>query len=220
MDQAQASRKVLAQSQEEKFPYTIKELGLDIEVHEGVFSPKHFSGWRVFTPNIPFSIGDNILEIGCGHGAVSVYLAKHGAIVKSVDINSKAIENTKANAKRNNVTLDVRLSDVYSAIKLQETFDIICWNMPFIPESNEYQYESMLERGLFDPGYRLTDRLLKETPKYLKPKGKLLIGSGDFADLKRFHELAQQYEYNVKLIVSKDAMELQKVNFKLYELKK
>ena len=49
MKQIEASKKLLKESQKEEFPYIIREFGLEIAVHEGVFSPKHFKGWRVFT---------------------------------------------------------------------------------------------------------------------------------------------------------------------------
>ena len=153
MGQIKDSKKILKKSQGEEFPYVIKEFGLEIAVHKGVFSPKHFNGWKVFTRNFPSVNGEEVLEVGCGCGVTSLYLAKNGAKkVVAVDINLKAVRNTIDNTKRNDIqNIDVRYSNIYSAIKHIEKFDTIYWNTPFIYAPESYQYCSELERGLFDP---------------------------------------------------------------------
>ncbi len=221
MEQIEASKKILEESQKEAFPYTFNEFGLEIIVHEGVFSPKHFHGWRVFTQNFPNVDGETVLEIGCGHGATSIYLAKNGAKkVVAVDINKKAVENTLENAKRNNSpNVEVRVSDVYSAIEKSEKFDTIYWNTPFIYVPEDYEYISELERGLFDPGYKLTERFLEEAGSYLTQTGRILLGIGDFGDIPKFKALAEKFGYSIKLLAKEDSTEMNPVDFQLYELR-
>lgn len=222
MNQIEASKKVLEESQREEFPYILRELGLELEVHKDVFSPKHFNGWRVFTKNFPEFRGEEILEIGCGHGATSLYLAKNGAQrVVAVDINPEAVRNTLNNAKRNSVeNVDARVSDIYSSILEGERFDTIYWNTPFIYVPEDYEYESILERGLFDPGYRLTERFISEAEKYLKPDGRILFGTGNFGDVKRFEEIARKHGYSIRLVVKEDSIEINPVDFQLFELRR
>ncbi len=222
MEQIDASKRILEESQKEEFPYIIKEFGLEIAVHEGVFSPKHFNGWRVFTRNFPDVNGEEVLEIGCGHGATGIYLARNGANrVVVVDINPKAVQNTLDNVNRNKASnVDVRISDIYSAILESERFDTIYWNTPFIYVPENYEYGSELERGLFDPGYKLTERFLKEAKNHLKENGRILVGTGNFGDVPRFKFLANQHGYSTKLLIREDSSEINPVDFQLYELRR
>jgi methylase of polypeptide subunit release factors len=104
--QNEESRVVLQQSQDEVFPYRIEAFGLPILVYKDVFSPKHFNGWEIFTRNFPDFKGKSILEIGCGTGITSVYLAAKGASkVFAMDINPEAVKNTQANIELKNLTI-------------------------------------------------------------------------------------------------------------------
>ena len=221
VDQNTASRKVLADSQKVRFPYTMKTSGLKIVVHEKVFSPKHFRGWEIFNRNLPSTHGENVLEIGTGTGVTALFLAKNGAkSVVAVDINPHAVKNAKENAKLNHLTnVDVRRSDIYSAIKKGETFNTIYWNTPFMHMPAGYKHRSVLERGLFDPGYKITERFLKEGRKLLAPKGRILFGTADFGDVPLLKKLAGKYGYRIRLIAKESSLEINPVVFELYELK-
>ncbi len=223
MDQATASRKVLIDSQKEKFPYEMFALGLAIQVNKGVFSPKHFNGWYIFTKNFPSVSGKEVLEIGVGTGITALYLARNGAKkVVAVDINPKAVENTEINAEKNrlNDIVDVRKSDIFSKVRKEETFDIIYWNMPFMPAPVDFRYSSDLEKGLFDPGYKLTDRFLREAKEHLKKGGIVIVGTGEgeFADISKLMEISEKYGYTHKLLVREKSLEINPVFFRMYKL--
>lgn len=221
LDQNTASRKVLADSQKVKFPYTINYRGLKVVVREKVFSPKHFHGWEVFNKNFPSVRGENVLEIGTGPGVTALYLAKRGAKhILAVDISQYAVKNTKENIELNKLkNVEVRRSDIFSAIKKGEKFDTIYWNTPFMYAPSAYKYRSVLERGLFDPGYKITERFLREGKKYLATKGRILFGTGDFGDVLRFKKIAKKHGYKVRLLAREKSVEINPVVFELYELK-
>ena len=220
LSQSDASRQVLAGSQKESFPYVMRAFGLDIIVHKGVFSPKHFEGWRTFTKKFPCIRGDDVLEIGCGVGVTAIVLAHRGANrVVAVDINPAAVVNTEENAERNGVQIEVRQSDIFSAIGEHERFHTIYWNLPFIWMPPDYRVSSMLERALFDPGYALTTRFLASAHKHLYKGGRLLAGLGDFADTDLFQRTADEHGYEVRQVASGYGMEVHPVEFQLYELR-
>lgn len=221
-NQGDVSRRILAESQDGPFPYTMTAMGLALEVHAHVFSPKHFHGWEVFTRAFPDVRGQDVLEVGCGTGVTAVYLASRGAArVLAVDINPWAVENTRRNAAINRVTqVEARHSDIFSAVRPDESFDAIYWNVPFMPEDEQYVYKDVLERALFDPGYRLIERYLAQAAQFLRPGGYLLAGLGDFADLDRFRHLCDKYGWTPSLLVTEASAEGNPVTFDLYELRR
>lgn len=220
MDQNEASRKVLDESQKEKFPYEMEALGMKIIVEKDVFSPKHFNGWEIFTRSFPSAQGLEVLEVGCGTGVTSLYIAKHGAKkVLAVDVNPAAVENTRKNIEINKLeNIETRESDIFSTLKSGECFDIIYWNTPFMYQDESYQYQSVLEKGLFDPGYKLTERFLEEAPRYLKDGGYVLFGTGNFGDVPKFKKLAEKYGYTLELLTKENSVEINPVDFQLYKL--
>ncbi|WP_095205263.1 methyltransferase [Mesorhizobium carmichaelinearum] len=171
-------RNRLTLSQKGTFPLSIQAFGLNLTIHEGVFSPFEFQNWRWLTENFPPVAGKSILEIGCGFGLPGLYLAKHGAeSLVACDIDPKAVTNTLENAERNGIqNVEVVGSDIFSNITPHRKFDFVFWNYPSIFAPDDYEYRDDLERGAIDPGYRLLNRFLSEGPEFLTESGSILLG--------------------------------------------
>jgi len=216
-----ATKELLERSQKEKFPYFIKYSGLEIKVDEGVFSPKYFDGWRIFNETFPEFKNKSILELGTATGITALYLAKEGARhVLAVDINQKAVENAEANRTLNHIeNMEVRYSDLFSGVKLEEKFDIIYWNMPFGYVDKNYVYENILEKSIFDPGYSILKKFLSEAPQFLIEQGYILIGTGSGANIKQFKKIVHGFKFDLELLAKVDAEEVYPIDFQLYKLK-
>lgn len=215
------SRAVLRESEKETQPYEVEVCGRKFVVNPGVFSPKYFGSTKIFCKVFPYRDNDTLLEIGCGTGIISVTAALNGSSrVVAVDINPLAVENTKINAFRHRVAsvVTARVSDIYSAIKPGELFDTIFWNSNFIFANPEFRVESMLERSLFDPGYRNHEEFLGQARKYLRSGGRVLLGFGDFGEMDIFHDLCNKYRYSIREIERGGGVEGKPVHFILYEL--
>jgi SAM-dependent methyltransferase len=67
------------------------------------------------------------LDLGCGTGTNSIYLAQHGLTVVGVDFSSKAIATARAKAQRGNLGIDFRVADVtrLESLGLREPFDFV-----------------------------------------------------------------------------------------------
>ncbi len=65
------------------------------------------------------------LDLGCGTGTHSIYLAQHGFEVVGVDFSPKAIELARDKARQAGVQVDFRLSDVTHLDFLQKPFNLI-----------------------------------------------------------------------------------------------
>ena len=71
--------------------------------------------------------GKEILELGCGNGVFSVYMAKKGARVTAVDISQNSIQNTINLANNNKVghLIDAYQINALELEKLDKKFDLV-----------------------------------------------------------------------------------------------
>ena len=113
--------------------------GLKIKVYPQVYDPAEDTFQLL--ESIEIALGDDLLEIGCGSGIISLYFAKKGVKVVSSDISSYAVENTMENYEINKDkikgTVDVRTGDLFKPIKQNENFDVIVFNPPYLPTENK-----------------------------------------------------------------------------------
>lgn len=154
--------------------YTLE--GHRFEVFEGVFSPLVFEDTAFFARSVlNRRASGSLLEIGCGAGIVAALAALDGASpVVATDISPAAVRNTSANARRLGAEVDVREGDVFGPITVNELFDTIFWNPPFISRGGTST--DWLGRAVFDPDYQSLARYLEEGTKLLRPGGRLLFG--------------------------------------------
>lgn len=109
--------------------------------------------------NTTLKINANILDIGCGVGALSLYLAGRGAQVVGVDLSSDAIQianNAKKQLKLNNVVFLRQSAEEF--VKTNHKFDVIICS-----EVIEHIHEDKV--------------FLKKLRKLLKAKGVLLLST-------------------------------------------
>jgi SAM-dependent methyltransferase len=86
--------------------------------------------WILLKKRWQKSVND-ALEIGCGTGFLSLWMSHIAQNVTATDINERALEFTKLNAKINGINnIVTKVSDVYSDIRGE--FDLIISNPPFI----------------------------------------------------------------------------------------
>ncbi|UCF11717.1 MAG: methyltransferase [Thermoplasmatales archaeon] len=113
--------------------------GLVIDLHPEVYDPAEDSFLMIEALKINY--GDKILEIGTGCGLIALECARCGAQVICTDVNPFAVQLANHNSKRNRQmlkgTLEVRGGDLFSSIKERELFDIVIFNLPYLPASNE-----------------------------------------------------------------------------------
>lgn len=96
-----------------------------------VFSKKYLDfGTRSLLESLDLtSIKGDILDFGCGYGPIGIYI-KHNCTcdIDMIDINERALNLAKKNAKLNMVKANIFESDVYS--KVSKKYDYIITNPP------------------------------------------------------------------------------------------
>lgn len=140
---------------------------------------EHLANLAQITP------GAEILDIGCGFGASSLYLAKRfGASVTGITISSVQVEMARQAAAEKNLNARFLLMDA-EAMTLDEKFDVL-WSIESISHYQDRQTFFAAAAHLLKPGgvFALTDWFRKEdltpaeTRKYIQP-----IEEGMFVEL-------------------------------------
>lgn len=165
-------------------------------VYPNVFSPHYVLDSSFYAKHLPDQRGKNVLEIGSGIGLIAIIAALQGAKhVTAVDINSHAVRNTIENAIRHGVAdiVETYQSDIFKNILKTKKFDTIIWNVPW-GDFGRGERLNLVQRAFYDPGYHLLQRFIRGAPRFLSPKGRLLIGFstsvGNLEILKEFlHEV-------------------------------
>ena len=148
-----------------------------------------------------------ILDIGTGSGAIAITLAKHlNCHVLATDISKKAIEIAKENAKRNDVQIDFKQSDILKNI--QGKFDVIISNPPYIAKEEVIDplvknNEPNIALYADNSGLYFYEEILKNIKPYLKEKCLIAFEIG-MTQSKAITKLAQNFLPQSKIITEKD----------------
>lgn len=145
--------------------------GFELEVPPTVFHPRYFGSSAIlgrFVSKLDLN-GKLFLEMGCGSGLVALCAARQGARATAVDINPEAVRCTRENARRHNLMIDARESDLFSAIGSAK-FDVIAWNPPFLPGTPRNPAEAAFYGG---PQLDIIRRFASEVRQHLQPNGSI-----------------------------------------------
>jgi len=136
---------------------------------------------------LPQNLKPKILDLCTGCGVIAISLAKEMTLadIWASDISSKAINTANKNAKRHNVDSQIKFfqGDLWEPFQsFSNNFDIVISNPPYIltemiqnlsPEI--YLYEPKIAIDGHENGMYFIQRIIKESWRYLKPGGWLLM---------------------------------------------
>ncbi|GHE47808.1 methyltransferase [Streptomyces longispororuber] len=119
--------------------------------------------------------GLDVLDVGSGSGALSVYAAHFGARVTAVDVSRRAVWTTRFNAWR----AGRRLTALHGSLDTLEgrRFDVLVSNPPYVPAPNPNPPARGAARA-WDAGYdgrHVIDRICAAAPRLLRPHGVFLM---------------------------------------------
>jgi len=163
---------------------------LDFEVTPDVLIPRPETELVVETvlelvhPDTQFTFAD--LGTGSGCLAVSILHEYRKARAIAIDISEQALRVAQRNAERHRVADRLRLvqSDLFEAILIKASLDLIVSNPPYVSDNEmktlqrEVQREPRLALAGGSDGLALIRRLLLEAPGHLKPGGYLVFEFG------------------------------------------
>lgn len=163
-------------------------MGLDFMVAPGVLIPRSDTENLVsmVIEKIKHSNYKKVLDIGTGSGAIHISLCHYLKDIEcsTVDISEAAIEIAQKNAENLGVKDRIKYvkSDVFENIN--ETFDVIVSNPPYIPTEVieglqvELTHEPIIALDGGKDGYDFYRRIIKESPDYFNDEGILAFEVG------------------------------------------
>lgn len=107
------------------------------------------------------------LDICTGSGVHAILARTHCQQSIGLDINPRALEFSRLNARLNGLVVEFEASDCYQAMEGQQ-FDLITLNPPFVPTPG---LVPELYRTGGDTGESVTRRVIEGLPRFLQPGG-------------------------------------------------
>lgn len=133
--------------------------------------------------------GDRVLDLGCGSGVGTVFVAPKAREVMAVDISALAVKNTEENCRLHGLkNVTVRQSDMFSHV--EGKFDLILANPPYIAEQFENEEEQ------FATSTRYLPALFAHAGEHLADHGRILMQFPMWFR-KRIERLASQHGFKV-----------------------
>ncbi len=141
---------------------------MQIEEDPLVYRPSEDS--RLLLESIDLRKGERFLEVGTGAGLVALHAAQHTRAV-ATDANFRAVELTRANARRNGLQVDVVRTNL--AAGLRGPFDVVAFNPPYL----EGRPLDTLDRAWAGghQGSEVSLRFLADLPRILAPGGRAYL---------------------------------------------
>ena len=148
-----------SESRPRDFSWTWRGNALTFRTDAGVFSRGEVDdGTKLLLDALPEEMTGDVLDLGCGWGAIGVSIGKNWPEVKvtMADVNLRALELAGGNAERNGVQAECLESDGMSALA-GRTFDAVITNPPI------------------RAGKQVIYRMFADAAESLKPDGKLYL---------------------------------------------
>jgi release factor glutamine methyltransferase len=189
-----ATKKYLEKDREVKF------MNMHLHVPSGVFHPSLFFSTKTMcqflsTLNLK---NKQVIEIGCGSGALSIYAAKLGAQVFCCDINPLAVTTTQQNAQKNQVSITVIESDLFELVP-DKKFDLILNNPPYYPKDPTSQEEKAWYAG---KNLEYFKRFFQQSLNCINPGGIIYMVLSDDCDLGRIDQFTNKNGFTGKMVYS------------------
>jgi SAM-dependent methyltransferase len=141
--------------------------------HKGFVDPSFVQTWGAVTHVLaerPF--GPRVLDLGCGPGWTSIFLAARGLDVVGADVSAEMLEVARDNARRHGVEVDFREAEMQGGFDVGRDFDAVL----IFDALHHCQDETAVLRHCFDA---------------LKPGGTILLVEPDW-----FHEYGRSARHD------------------------
>jgi release factor glutamine methyltransferase len=147
--------------------------GLNLLTDPQVFHPRCFHSGQILVGYLrTLALNDRrFLDMGTGSGLVGLCAARLGARLTACDVNPRAVEVARENARRNAIPAEIVESNLFGALA-DRMFDLICFNVPFYPRAPRSAFEAAFFAG---PDFATVRQFAAECSRFLAPGGSVIV---------------------------------------------
>ncbi|WP_371225379.1 50S ribosomal protein L11 methyltransferase [Roseovarius sp. 2305UL8-3] len=168
-------------------------MGRPFLVEQGVFPPGDDTIQLI--ESLPVLKGKNVLDFGCGTGAITIAaVIKGAASVVAVDINPAAVSNTIQNTDQWGFDDVVKVMECDGLPEFEEgvAFDLIVANLP----GRNRTSTTYTEAAQWDTSFKAHTSLFEKSGEILTSDGRILIAKSNYPELNDVVELANANGYS------------------------
>lgn len=176
-------------------PHWYRYDGLRVKILPSVFHPAYFFSTQIMLEYVlRFELRNkSVLELGAGSGLISLVAAKKGAKVTATDINPEAISSIKLSLEKNQLELDVILSDMLELVPIKN-YDYIIINPPYYPKLARNFREMAFFCG---PNFEYFEKLFSQLSPYASDQNKVLMILSQDCKIDEISRIASPYGYQL-----------------------
>lgn len=147
-----------------------------------------------------------VLDMGTGCGILALLASKKASKVVAVDISPQAVYCARMNAELSGSgrTIDVRLGNLFEAIKDNERFDLILFNAPYLPTESD-EAKDWLEKAWSGGrnGRNVIDQFIDNVSNHLARNGRILMVQSTLSNVKYTLEHFSQHGLHAIVVESR-----------------
>lgn len=173
--------------------------GIPLVILPDVFNPTLFVTGDLFLEALRLEEsleGMRVLDMGTGSGVLAIVAAGRGASVVALDVNTSAVRCARINAMLNDVTLDVRPSDLFESVR-GERFERILFSSPLF----EGVPKSGLEMAFFATD--IPERFCAGLREHLTPDGYALMLASSTAGIDRLYAAFDRHRLSGEAVATR-----------------
>ncbi|MGY4399386.1 methyltransferase [Bradyrhizobium sp. USDA 3315] len=178
-------------------PHDVEVCGMVLHILPGVLSPRLSHAPDALISKWHIESGATVLDLGCGSGVLGLAALRAGAErLVALDINPQAVLTTKLNIERLGYSehAEARHSDIYSALRPREKFDLILFAAPYWNRKAKDE----LERSCFDEDHSVMASALGGAHIWLNADGRMYVVFSDQGDIGRVLNLIDDSKLRVR----------------------
>lgn len=138
------------------------------------------------------------LEMGTGTGFIAIHISPAFDMITAADIDIKAVKLAAHNCRINNITnVHVVHSNLFSHI--DQRFDVIIFNPPYVPDGNPYTSSAVSYHGGED-GRKVIDSFIDQFPGHIMPEGTVYLLQSSLSGIEKTQKMLQQKGFNATVL--------------------
>lgn len=151
--------------------------GFKFLVFEDVYDPSDDT--FLLAENLIVSENDIVLDMGTGCGVLAIIAGSKAKKVVGVDVSERAVMNARINVNLNKMEglVEIRLGDLWSALKYNERFSLILFNPPYLPIPEAEMDMGILKKAWNggESGREIIDAFFAKFDDFLEKEGRVQI---------------------------------------------